>query len=80
MAAYQAQPQMNPGIAHLDALFTDTLAGSGNLDLLHVLTLRWHAVSLSGRFRRSFQSLAVPFAQVCARFISALQELKKSLQ
>ena len=43
MAAGQAQAQMDPGIAGLDAIFADMLGSLSNLDLAEVTTLSRHA-------------------------------------
>ena len=43
MAAGQAQAQMDPGIAGLDAIFADMLGSLSNLDLAEVTTLSLHA-------------------------------------
>jgi peptidoglycan/LPS O-acetylase OafA/YrhL len=37
VAAYHAQAQVNPFIAHFDALFTDARVGGRDLDLIEVL-------------------------------------------
>jgi hypothetical protein len=35
--AHHAHPQVNPGVAKFDALFTDVRAGSRDFDLIQVL-------------------------------------------
>ncbi len=42
VTAFQAKPQMDPGIAHLDALRTDVSLGLGNFDGLKMTTLLRH--------------------------------------
>src|SRR5215468_4919247 len=45
MSAAQAQSQMYPGIANLDAVFTDAFVSSCNLDLLRMLAGFHHTAS-----------------------------------
>jgi hypothetical protein len=40
--AYHAQAQVNPGVAHLHALFTNVRIGGRDLDLIQVLAFLGH--------------------------------------
>lgn len=75
MPAYQAQPEMDPIISDLDAVFANVRLRAGELDLTEMGAAIRHAVSLRpGRF---FQRLPVPISQDRCRFISALQEFQQ---
>jgi hypothetical protein len=39
VAAYHAQAQVNPGVAHFYALFADVCFGGGDFDLIEMLAL-----------------------------------------
>jgi hypothetical protein len=38
----QAQPELNPGIARLDALFANVFIGVRDFDLIQVRAFAWH--------------------------------------
>lgn len=39
MSAFQAQPQMDPGVSHFHAVFTNVLVGGCNADLIEMSAL-----------------------------------------
>lgn len=83
MTTFHAQTQVNPGIARLNAILADVRLGAGDFGMEKMTaTIRhWNnPLLLCGPCRWlcwTFERRAVPFAGVCAGFVSTLKELEQ---
>jgi hypothetical protein len=76
MTAAQAQSQMHPAVADLDAVFANVFVRASDLDLIQMAAAYWHLSSYTGAGSgRAFERVAVPLRQIRARFVGGLQEL-----
>jgi hypothetical protein len=73
IATRHTQAQVNPCVAHFDALFADVRVRGCDFDLIEMLALGWHRFSPQF-FSGSFQFLAIPLRKIRPRLIRALQE------
>jgi hypothetical protein len=67
VAAYQAQAQVYPAVAHFDAFGADVRSGGGDFHFVQVFALFWHfilqgtdSLTVAVRSRAAFEGRAVP--------------------
>jgi hypothetical protein len=79
LPAHHAHPQVNPGVTHFHAFFTDVYVGGRDLDLIQVLAFLRHFRLPIIPQSNSFQFLSIPPRKLRSRLVRALHEAEQRL-